>query len=940
MSDDAAPGPLPPAEVARAVSDIVRELAAELRPAVAERLVVGPDSRLDRDLGIDSLGRAELALRIEQRLGAVLGGEALQRARTVSDLVAAVLEARGVRAAGFAIELQETLAEEELPVGCGTLVEVLEWHAARHPARTHVHLLHESGAAEPLSYGGLARRAAEIAAGLARRGVQPGERVVLMMPTCLDFLASFMGTLVAGAVAVPIYPPFRPDQLAEHLLRQKRIVENAEARLLLVTPQLARAGALLRGIVPGLEAAVLDAGFAEGALPVRTASRPDDVAMLQYTSGSTGDPKGVVLTHGNLLANIRAMGEALRATPADVCVSWLPLYHDMGLIGAWLGSLWHAATFVLMAPQHFLARPGDWLRAIHEARGTVTAAPNFAWELCLRRVPDSLLDRLDLSCVRVFANGAEPVRASTIRRFLERFGPCGLRPEALAPVYGLAENSVGLAFPPLDRPPRIEAVAAGPLRERGEVRVPSPGEPALEYVACGVPLPGHEIRVVDEAGRELPERRQGRIQFRGPSATSGYFRNEAATRRLFADGWLETGDLGWFAEGELFVSGRTKDVVIRAGRNIHPQDLEAAIEEVAGVRRGCVAVIGVAAEEEGSERLVVLVETRERDEVGRARLRRDIAERAVAVLGEPVDEIVLLPPRSLPKTSSGKLRRSAARELYLTGALRRPRPGPAGQLATLARWGIVARATRWRARLAALAFASRFWAAIALLAPVTWLAGVLLPDGPLLRRSLHRLARGALAFAGLELRVSGAGHLPPPPFLLVANHASYLDGPVCLAALPCDPAFVAKAELARHPLAGPFLRRIGTIFVARWRPDAGGVDPASIRRALEHGRMPLIFPEGTFSRRPGLLPFHLGAFQLAVELGLPVVPVAIRGTRSVLRSDQWFPFRAPLEVAVLPAVAPQGTGFEAARRLRDRVRRALLDALGEPDLEHELVIPE
>lgn len=938
MGEDAGGTRPPREEIVRRVCDIVRDVAIELRPSLAGRLTVGPDSRLDRDLGIDSLGRAELALRIEKELGAVPTGEALQRADTVADLVAAVLAAAG-QPAGFALTLQAALPEADLPLACGTLGEVLDWHARRHPDRIHVQLLHERAPAEPLTYGGLARRAGEIAAGLAKHGVEPGDRVVLMMPTSLAFLSSFLGVLLAGGVAVPVYPPFRTDRLADHLLRHRRIVANAEPRLLLVTPELARASALLRGIVPGLRVAVVDSGFGADALPVAVSRRPDDLAMLQYTSGSTGDPKGVMLSHANLIANIRAMSGALRASSADVCVSWLPLYHDMGLIGAWLGSLWHAATLVLMAPQHFLARPGDWLRAIHEARGTITAAPNFAWELCNRRVPDSLIDTLDLSCVRVFANGAEPVRAPTIRRFLERFCRCGLRPEALKPVYGLAENSVGLAFPPLERPPRIERVDARALRVRGEVRPAGEGAPAVEYVACGVPLPGHEIRIVDEAGRELPERRQGRIQFRGPSATRGYFRNEAATRALFCGDWLETGDLGWIAEGELFVGGRVKDLIIRAGRNIHPQDIEAAAEEVEGVRRSCVAAIAVPAEEEG-ERIVLLAETRERDEAKREALRAAIAERVLAAVGEPVDEVVLLPPHTLPKTSSGKLRRSAARELFLSGNLRPGRATVARQLLVLLRPAVAGRLARLRGQLAALGFALRFWLAIGLVAPVAWLAGLLLPDGPAPRSTLRRLARAALALAGLRLRVAGAERLPDLPFVLIANHASYLDGPVCIAALPCAPAFLAKAELARHPLAGPFLRRIGTIFVERWRRGEPSIDVDAVRRAIAAGRAPLVFPEGTFTRRAGLLPFHLGAFRLAAELGLPVVPVAIRGTRSVLRSDQWFPFRADIEVEILEPQRPSASGFEAARELRDRVRTALLAAVREPDLEGEVVIPE
>ena len=345
----------------------------------------------------------------------------------------------------------------------------------------------------------------------------------------------------------------------------------------------------------------------------------DSVALIQYTSGSTGDPKGVVLSHSNLLANIRAMGEVMDASSADVFVSWLPLYHDMGLIGAWLGCLHFAAPLYAMSPLSFLVRPESWLWAMHRFRATFSASPNFGFELCLNKIADADLEGLDLSSLRMVANGAEPVSVQTLRRFIDRFGRYGFPAQAMAPVYGLAECSVGLAFPPLGRLPIIDRVNRDRLSADGVAEPARPDDPKpLEIVPCGQPLPGHEIRIVDEAGYELGERREGRLEFRGPSATRGYFRNETKTRELFHDGWLDSGDRAYMAGGDVCITGRIKDIIIRAGRHIYPQEVEDAVAEIPGIRKGCVAVFGVTDRASGTERVVVLAETRETDPTARA----------------------------------------------------------------------------------------------------------------------------------------------------------------------------------------------------------------------------------------------------------------------------------------------------------------------------------
>src|SRR6266550_4495494 len=619
-----------PAEV---VAATVRGLLEELSPQA--RVRVTPESVLDRDLGLDSLALVELIARLEAALGIPLKEESLLEARTLGDLVAAILSLSGPPSAAPA--LPGPMAVPSLissatrgptegawaPGDARTLPEVLDWHATRHPERIHIRLLPSAGSPEDLTYGELARAARAAAGELLRHGLERGDSVALMLPTGRDYFVAFIGALLAGGVPVPIYPPVRGSDIEEHLQRQASILDNARARLLVSVPEAGRAARFLRLQVPSLRRLV-DArdlvGTSTGEPAVRQGAG-SDVALLQYTSGTTSLPKGVVLSHDNLLASIQAMGQAVSVAPDDIFVSWLPLYHDMGLIGAWLGSLYFGMPLILMPPTSFLARPVRWLRAIDDHRGTISAAPNFGFELCLQRIDDGELGGLDLGSWRSAFNGAEPVSPGTLRRFAERFGPHGFRPETMKPVYGLAEASLGLTFPPPGREPVVDRIAREPFEVSGVARPAADGEDALEIVGCGRPLPGFDIRVVDATGKPRAERQEGRIEFRGPSATSGYLRNPAATAELVHGEWLDSGDLGYRGDDELFVTGRAKDLIIRAGRNIHPQGIEEAVGAVPGVRKGRSAAFGVRDAAAGTERLVVVAETRERSEEARTRIR-------------------------------------------------------------------------------------------------------------------------------------------------------------------------------------------------------------------------------------------------------------------------------------------------------------------------------
>lgn len=913
---------------------LVRALAEEMKPGARDFSGLGLDHRLERDFGLDSLARAELLARIEREMGARLG-EAALAAETPADLLKLIGDApRSNVPVTSAVPPAPTLADfVPPPDALATLTEVLDWHVRHQGERIHIILLGEDGREDAICYARLAAAARAVAAGLLARDAPPGSRVALMLPTGLDLFAAFYGALYAGCVPVPLYPPARPAQLEEHLRRIAGILANAGARWFIADPRARAFAQALSGRCPTLAGIVTVADLAVAAAPrPRPTLAAGDLAFIQYTSGSTGDPKGVALTHANLLANIRAMRLAARATPADVFVSWLPLYHDMGLIGAGMGSMVVGFPLVLMSPLAFLARPVRWLEAISRHRGTLSAAPNFAYEICANKLADSELAGLDLSCWRMACNGAETVSPVTLERFAARLGPYGLRRGALAPVYGLAECSVGLAFPPRGRGPRIDRVARRALADEGLAQPVGDDQPGAQAIpGCGHALPGHAIRIVDAAGRVLPERRVGRIQFRGPSATAGYFENPAATAKLFDGDWLNTGDLGYLADGELFVTGREKDLIIRGGHNIHPQELEEAVGRIAGVRAGNVVVFPATDARAGTERLVVLAETRATTE-SHARIRAEVERLAVELTGLPADDVVLAPPGTVLKTSSGKLRRTACRTAYERGELLRRPPPPWRQAFGHA---FDAALARLRAALRALAgglWGLWAWTVFALLAPPFWLLIALAPTLALRRAAARAGARWALAAGGILPRVTGLENLPDGgPAVVVANHASYLDGMALTAALPARFAYVAKQELLDHPLSATPLRRLNAAFVERFETARGVEDTQALDARVRAGDSLVFFAEGTFQEAPGLLPFRMGAFLAAGRAGVPVVPVTLGGTRTLLPGRRRWPRFSPLEVTIHPPLLPAGSDWQAALALRDAARTVILARLGEPD---------
>ena len=655
----------------RELLSLVRSLLEEIGSHEAAHKVE-LHSSLERDLGLGSLERVELLVRVESRFGRRLPDETAQTAESPSEWLKALSAAESSQASESRYPIRQPAEDAPpAPAEARSFTEVLRGHADAVPERVQVHLLEERWGQE-ISYGHLFHEASEVAAGLIASGLQRNDTVAIMLPTCAEFFYSFLGVMLAGGIAVPIYPPARPDKIEEYVRRQSLILQNAGVQFLISFDQVRAVSKVMGLSLPGrveltTTQALQHRGRAAKTPPVAAA----DAFFIQYTSGSTGDPKGVVLTHDNVLANVRGIGWAVDARPDDAVVSWLPLYHDMGLIGSWLFSVYHGFPITVMSPLAFLSRPERWLWALSDSRGTLCPAPNFSFELCARKIQDEAIEGVDLSAWRVAINAGEPVLPDTLSRFAERFQSYGFRPESFVPCYGLAESSVALTFPPLNRPPRIDVIEREDFKVEGRaVQAPPDTNDALRFVANGKPLPGHEVRIVDDEGQDVAERMQGRILFRGPSKTNGYFRNTAATDAVVdREGWMDSGDLGYLAESELYVTGRKKDCIIKAGHNIIPQEVELAAANAAGVRRGCVAAFGSVDPESGTERLVVVAETRSANPSDPERIKTDIVRLVDEAIGLPPDHVELVPPQTVPKTSSGKIRRLESRTLYDNGQL-------------------------------------------------------------------------------------------------------------------------------------------------------------------------------------------------------------------------------------------------------------------------------
>jgi len=519
-----------------------------------------------------------------------------------------------------------------------------------------------------LSWSDVRMRAGRVCGSLRRLGIKPGERVALIYPTGPAFFDAFFGILLAGAVPVPLYPPVRLGRLTEYHGRTARMLQAVDARLVLsdrwVGRILGRTIALAR---PALGCRNLDELEDSTLGPVDIAT--DALALVQFSSGTTVDPKPVALSHRALLSQTMTLNSFWPETSTEKQsgVSWLPLYHDMGLIGCVLPALERPTTLTLIPPEVFVTRPAVWLQTISRYRATISPAPNFAYGLCVDKITDEDLEGVDLGSWKVALNGAEPVAPGVLRAFLKRFGPYGFAAEALTPVYGLSEAALAVTFSDLDRVFKTTRFDRHNLAANGTAKTTPDG---IELVSVGRPLPGFDIRIVNDNREKISSHQVGRVHVRGPSLMEGYLGCPEATAQALRDDWLDTGDLGFQYEDELYLTGRAKDLLILRGRNHAPSEVEQAVDTVEGVRTGCAVAVSHLEEGADGEVLLVFVEARGGTSgASHHTIGISCTQAILAATGLHAERVVVLEPGTLPRTSSGKLRRQETLRLHLCGEL-------------------------------------------------------------------------------------------------------------------------------------------------------------------------------------------------------------------------------------------------------------------------------
>jgi fatty-acyl-CoA synthase len=557
--------------------------------------------------------------------------------------------------------------------GYATLAEGLDYSAR---GETGANFFSARGElAHVLSYRELRERARDLAVRLRGSRLRRGDRLGVVAETTPDFLIVFFACQYAGLVPVPLPLSINFGGRAAYADRLRGMLLAAGARAAVASDELIEtlriAAAPTAANLVATPEELYGLPFGKGEL---APLQPHEACYIQYSSGSTSFPKGVLVTQRAIVANAQAISEhGLRLRAGDRCTSWLPLYHDMGLVGCCLTPVMSQIPVDYLASTSFARRPLVWLRLLSELGGTISFSPTFGFELCARRAAAASLDGLDLRSWRVAGIGGEMIRPAALNEFADRFQPVGFDPRAYLPSYGLAEATLAVTFPALGQGLRLDVVERGEAIERRRIAKPlrtngiAP-RPSRAFVMCGRPMPGYAVEIRDEHNRPLAERRIGKVCIQGPSLMNGYYRNPDATRLVTTpDGWLDTGDMGYLVDGQLVITGRSKDLIIFSGRNIWPQDLEWAVERVEGVRHGDVAAFAVN-DEEDREKVVVMVECRLGAPEAQERLRREVAATVNRVAGVEC-EVVLVPKSSLTFTTSGKLSRAAAKAGYLSGEI-------------------------------------------------------------------------------------------------------------------------------------------------------------------------------------------------------------------------------------------------------------------------------
>lgn len=554
-----------------------------------------------------------------------------------------------------------------------TLTEMMADHAQACANKLYLRFLERGEVTSTYTYSQLWELACRWASLLSDRGVRRGEPVLMALPNSEDFVGAYYGTLLAGGVPAPVAPLRRVEAGNAALEALAQRLNFARGKVLVVPESQAMLGELepLSGLEELTVLTRRDVPQEAEVLPSGGRQDQDDVALLQFTSGTSGKPKAVQLTHRALLAQTRAISNALELDPyEDWAVSWLPLFHDMGLIGYLLTPAYATGHVSLLTVEDFIMRPTLWVKALSDFRASITGGPPSAYAVCARRAREADVEQYDLSRLRIALVGAEMVRSSSLQLFFDKFERAGFRKASLMPTYGLAENGLAVTMTPLDRGPKFDTIELRIMQECGVAQEaqPSDGQGAntREFASVGVPIVDTEVNIAGPAGEWLAERRLGEIVVRSPSLMLGYYDQPEVTAEVLRDGWLYTGDVGYMVGGELYITGRKKEVLIVGGRNYYPDDLEAVVERLEGIRSGRVVATSYDDPETATEVVVVLAETALEDAGERSNLRL-LIRTALIEAGYPVGKVVLLPPRTIQTTPNGKLKRVECKVRYLAG---------------------------------------------------------------------------------------------------------------------------------------------------------------------------------------------------------------------------------------------------------------------------------
>ncbi len=553
-----------------------------------------------------------------------------------------------------------------------TIIEALSHWNNKKTQKIYCRLNTISGE-ETLTYHDLYLEALNYCGKLRHSGIEKGDRVLLAVPNGRTFLSGFLGILMSGGVAVPVVTR---DSVFIGLNKAHEIIghilEDCQARFIITTPQNEK---LWKSLAAQLKLGpiniIYDKDKSENniaGLPVELF--PDDYAFIQYTSGSTNLPKGVVIQHKQLIYQVESIVVGLNSSEKDIAVSWLPLFHDMGLIGTFLHSLYVGMEIVLMSPEKFLFDPKQWLLAISKYKATMSTGPNSAYSICVSRIKPEEIEGLNLSSWRVAFSGAEPVSIEIMNQFIEMFEPYGFNGRAICPGYGMAENCLAISFCVPGEGLKWDSVQRDALESKKKaIQGGTCDEKTVCFVSVGRPILDHTVHIIDEKGHVLPERSVGEICVKGPCIMAGYFHKYEETAEALKDDWLYTGDLGYVAEGDLYITGRKKDLIIRGGRNYIPQDLERSAEKVEGVRHGCVIAVGLFDEKTGTEKIAVLAEVKPQFYKKEADIKKKISRAIFEEIGIAPDEVFIYRRGTLLRTTSGKLQRAKYKKLLEEGSL-------------------------------------------------------------------------------------------------------------------------------------------------------------------------------------------------------------------------------------------------------------------------------